>query len=334
MKVAVIGSGSWGTALAKVLADAGSDVVILSRQESKAVCINTEHRNPSYLSEYRLPDRVTSTVDPACALEGVGACVLVTPSKYMREGVARLADYIAPDLPIIVCTKGVEAGSGLLMSQVVAEVCGDPSRIAVLSGPTHAEEVIRAIPSGAVIASESASLALFFQELFATEYFRTYTTEDVVGVELCAAFKNVIAIAVGVAYGIGLGDDTAAMLITRGLAEMRRMVVACGGKTVTCLGLAGAGDMVVTCMSRHSRNRRFGEDYIARGKDLEDFERDTHMVVEGAVACRTLEALEERYDVELPITDAIRSIVWGGCDVHEAAKLLVGRSLKEEFYEA
>ena len=333
MKVAVIGSGSWGTALAKVLADAGSDVTILSREVSKAEAINAEHRNPSYLSEYPLPDTVRATTDPADALDSAEACVLVTPSKYMRESVLKIADGIAPDMPIVICTKGVEVNTGLLMSDVVAEVCGNEDRIAVLSGPTHAEEVIRSIPSGAVVASQNEETAHFFQHLFSTPYFRTYTTDDVVGVELCAAFKNVIAIAVGISYGMGYGDDTAAMLITRGLAEMRRMVMACGGKSVTCLGLAGAGDMVVTCMSRHSRNRRFGEDYIAKGKTLDDFERDTHMVVEGAIACQTLETLERKHDIELPITDSIRNIIWDGHELHSKAKELVARSLKEEFYE-
>lgn len=331
MRVAVAGSGSWGTALAKVLADAGSEVVILSRQEDKARSIVEEHRNPAYLSDYVLPDTVSATVDPAAALAGAGACVLVTPSRFMRESVLKLADLIDPDLPLVVCTKGVEAGSGLLMSQVVADVCGNERRIAVLSGPTHAEEVIRGIPSGAVVASTDTRTARFFQALFATERFRTYTTDDVIGVELCAAFKNVIAIAVGISYGMGFGDDTAAMLITRGLAEMRRMVVACGGKTVTCLGLAGAGDMVVTCMSRHSRNRRFGEDYVAHGRTLADFERDTHMVVEGAVACQTLEVLACRHGIELPITDSIRNVIWKGADLDAEARLLVSRSLKDEF---
>lgn len=220
----------------------------------------------------------------------------------------------------------------MLPIDVLGSVLGNDSRLAVLSGPNHAEEVVRAQPSATVIASESAETAVFFRDLFASETFRTYTSDDPVGVELCAAFKNVIAIAVGVSYGLGFGDNTASLLITRGLAEMSRMAVACGGQALTCMGLAGAGDMVATCMSRHSRNRRFGQDFVALGKTLDDFEREFHMVVEGALACKTLALLADRTGVELPLTDTVRSIVWEGADAREAAKALAYRPLKSEFY--
>ncbi len=331
MKVAVIGSGSWGTALSQVLSDAGNDVCIWTRSQDTADIINKTHRNPKYLTDYTLSDRVRASADFEEVFASAEACVLVTPSKYLRETATNMKEQVASNLPIIICSKGTEAATGLLPTDVVASVLGNPNRIAVLSGPTHAEEVIGKIPSGAVIASSDESTSLFFQKLFATDYFRTYRSSDTVGVELCAAFKNVIAIAVGISYGLGMGDDTAAMLITRGLAEMNRMVVACGGQSITCMGLAGAGDMVVTCMSRHSRNRRFGQDYVACGKTLEDFERDTHMVVEGAQACKTLEVLSKKNNVELPLTDAIRSIVWEGASPKEVADHLIERPLKEEF---
>ena len=213
---------------------------------------------------------------------------------------------------MLICSKGVEEGTGMLPVEVFRSVLGSATRTAVLSGPNHAEEVVRAQPSATVIASDDEPTAVFFRDLLASETFRTYTSDDPHGVELCAAFKNVIAIAVGVSYGLGFGDNTASLLITRGLAEMSRMTVACGGQALTCMGLAGAGDMVATCMSRHSRNRRFGQDFVALGKSLDDFEREFHMVVEGALACKTLACLADRTGVELPLTDTVRSIVWGG----------------------
>ncbi len=331
MKVCVVGDGSWGTALASVLADAEHDVCILCRRDSMAESINASHHNAEYLKDARLPDNIWATCNYDEAFDHADACVFVTPSKYLRSTALLLKDHISDSLPVVICSKGVEDKTGSLPVDVLGDVLGSEDRMAVLSGPTHAEEVVKKIPSGAVIASRNSDTAHLFQELFSTKYFRTYTSSDVVGVELCAAFKNVIAIAVGISYGIGFGDNTAAMLMTRGMAEMSRMVIATGGKEITCLGLAGAGDMIVTCTSRHSRNRRFGEDYAAKGKTAQDFENETHMVVEGALACKTLETLSERYQVELPLTDAIKSIVWDGEDPLKIANMLVSRPLKDEF---
>lgn len=332
MKVSVIGAGSWGTALAQVLASNGHNVGIWARKPEVVAGINENHRNPRYLTDVELSQHIVATLSYEDTLLRARACVVVTPSHMIR-GVGRaISRVIDHDTPILICSKGVEEGSGLLPIDVMAEEVGNKDRIAVLSGPNHAEEVIKGIYSATVIASSSEDTAVFFRDLFATDTFRTYTSEDAVGVELCAAFKNVIAIAVGISYGLGLGDNTAAMLITRGLAEMSRMVVACGGDAITCMGLAGAGDMVVTCMSEHSRNRRFGQQYVAKGKTLEDFTNETHMVVEGALACKTLETLSKRYGVELPITDIVRDVVWNGRDVQEAAVALSGRPLTTEFY--
>lgn len=332
MKVAVIGAGSWGTALAQLLGASGKQVVLWARRPEVAEEIDENKNNPRYLTDVKLSENIGATSDIGCALEGADAAVFVVPSAHLRDTAHLAAPYIPEDMPLIICSKGTEQDSGKLMSEVLFDEVGNNSRIAVLSGPTHAEEVVKGISSGAVCASSSLQTAEYFRDLFATNVFRTYTSTDIVGVELCAAFKNVIAIAVGISYGIGNGDNTAAMLITRGLAEMSRMVVACGGDAITCMGLAGAGDMVVTCMSRHSRNRRFGQDYVSKGKSLADFEADTHMVVEGAIASKTLEALSKRYDVDLPITDAVRKIVWEGVDPAEAAHVLNDRPLKEEFY--
>lgn len=361
MKVAVIGAGSWGTALAQVLAGNGHEAVLWARKDEVVRGINEDHRNPRYLSDAVLHDSVSATLSQVEALKGAQAAVIVTPSKHLRETAMSLKEAMqcafgaaansaaagdmaaatdaadaassadAAKLPVIVCSKGVEEGSGLLPIDVLADVLGNRERFAVLSGPNHAEEVIRHVPAATVVASPSHDTALFFQDLFAAEMFRTYTSEDVCGVELCAAFKNVIAIAVGLSYGMGYGDNTAALLLTRGLAEMSRLVVACGGQALTCMGLAGAGDMVATCMSQHSRNRRFGE-MLAHGKTLADFTAETHMVAEGAIACKSIAGLAEKHGVELPIAQVVHGVVWDGLDASRGAQSLAARPLTTEFY--
>ena len=331
MKIAVIGAGSWGTALSQVLAGNGHNVGLWARKTEVARSINKERRNPRYLSDVELHEGIVATPSYKDALLRARAAAIVTPSNLMR-GVARaLADVVDAEFPIVICSKGVEEGSGLLPVEVFEAEMGGAHRLAVLSGPNHAEEVVKGVPSGTVIASSSEETAALFQELFASEAFRTYTSDDVRGVELCAAFKNVIAIAVGLSYGMGYGDNTAALLLTRGLAEMSRLVVACGGQALTCMGLAGAGDMVATCMSRHSRNRRFGE-MLAGGRTLDDFAAETHMVAEGALACKTIGVLADAHGVELPIANVVRGIVWEGLDAQAAAESLASRPLTTEFY--
>lgn len=331
MNVAVIGAGSWGTALAQVAASNGHDVSLWARRPEVAEAINREHRNPDYLKDAELSSRIRATSDIADALDASDAVISVTPSKYVRVTAELMAPYISKDLPVVICSKGVEISTGLTPAQIFEEVLGNPARIAALSGPNHAEEIVFGVAAGTVVASSSPETARFFQLLLSSDVFRVYTSEDVMGVELCAAFKNVIAIAVGIAYGLGYGDNTAAMLMTRGQAEMSRLVSAAGGSPLTCMGLAGTGDLIATCMSRHSRNRSFGE-ALAAGETLEQYEERMHMVVEGAQACRTLAALSERYKVELPITDVVRGLVWEGLDPEHVASLLASRSLKPEFY--
>ena len=333
MNVAVIGAGSWGTALAQVAAVNGHDVKLWARRAEVTAGINEAHHNPDYLTDAVLSPRVraTSSVDEAVA--DAAAIISVTPSKYVRSTAQMLADagLAQSDVPIVICSKGVEAITGLVPTQVFEELLGNPSRLAALSGPNHAEEIVHDVAAGTVVASSDPATAEFFQTLLSNESFRAYTSEDVLGVELCAAFKNVIAIVVGVSYGLGFGDNTAAMLMTRGQAEMSRLVVAAGGNPLTCMGLAGTGDLIATCMSRHSRNRSFGE-ALAAGETLDSYETRKHMVVEGAQACRTLKVLSDRYKVELPITDVVRRMVWEGVDPREMAELLASRSLKPEFY--
>ena len=330
MELAVIGAGSWGTALAHLLSLKGNTVHFWAHRESVAQFINVEHRNPDYLSNFSLSENIiaTSSIKEAC--QYAEAVVVVTPSKVMREIAQNIKPYINETTPIIICSKGAEANTGKLPIEIFADELKNPSRLAVLSGPNHAEEVVQCLPAATVVASIDQTCAQFFQELFACDYFRTYASLDVLGVELCAAFKNIIAIAVGISYGLGFGDNTAALLMTRGIAEMSRLVSAIGGEAITCMGLAGTGDLIATCTSQHSRNRRFGED-VAKGKTLEDFQGKTHMVVEGALACKTIQTLADRYEVDLPITQKVRAIVWEGSDTIQAAEELADRPLTTEF---
>ncbi len=331
MKIAVIGAGSWGTALANLLAGNGHNVSLWARRSEVVSSINKQHRNPRYLSDVELHPDVVATLSHRDALLRARAAVIVTPSNMLR-GVARaLADAVDDQFPIIICSKGVEENSGLLPIEVFEAEMGNASRFAVLSGPNHAEEVVKGVPSGTVIASPSNETAEFFRDMFAAPHFRTYVSGDVCGVELCAAFKNVIAIAVGASYGLGFGDNTAAMIMTRGLAEMSRLVVKAGGDAITCMGLAGTGDLIATCTSEHSRNRRFGK-MLAEGKTLDDFTAETHMVAEGALACKTLGTLSAHYGVELPITEVVRAVVWEGADPRKMGASLVERPPTTEFY--
>ncbi len=331
MRVAVVGAGSWGTALAQTLARAGNDVVIWARKKEVANSITEQHRNPRYLSDIELLPAIVATDDLAECVKGVQAIVIVVPSRLVRQFACGLKPLISDNVPIVVCSKGVEETTGLLPLEIFLEVVGCVNRLAALSGPNHAEEVILGLPAATVIASPSNQTAEFFRGLFSTPHFRCYVSDDYVGVELCAAFKNVIAIAVGAAYGIGYGDNTAAMIMTRGMAEMSRLVQACGGKAITVMGLAGAGDLIATCTSEHSRNRAFGKE-LAKGVSLATYEYQTHMVVEGAVACKTICPLAARHNVELPITTIVRAVVWEQASLYEAADKLFDRPLTTEFW--
>lgn len=331
MRVAVVGAGSWGTALAQTLASTGNSVVMWARKPEVAQAITEEHHNPRYLSSVALSNLITATSNLEECVSGVDAIVVVTPSHLMRKFATDFKEFVSEDMPIIICSKGVEENTGLLPVEVFAETLGNLNRLAALSGPNHAEEVILSIPTGTVIASANTKTAEFFRDLFSSDHLRCYTSSDYVGVELCAAFKNVIAIAVGASYGAGFGDNTAAMIITRGMAEMSRLITACGGEAMTVMGLAGAGDLIATCTSEHSRNRAFG-DMIARGGTLAEFEAKTHMVVEGALACKTICPLADKYQVELPIATMVRALVWENVPVADIAHELLHRPLTAEFW--
>ena len=329
-QVAIVGAGSWGTALAQLAATAGNDVRLWARKEEVARGINADHVNPRYLADARLSERIEASTDIARVVGGADAVVIVTPSSVMRETARAIAAHVGVKTPVALAAKGVEAETGMLPVEVFDEVLGGLGRLAALTGPNHAEEVVRGVPSGTVVSSYVPRTARFFQSLLSTESFRIYVGNDVVGAEVCAAYKNVIAIAVGASYGLGMGDNTAALLMTRGLAEMSRLVAACGGNAMTCMGLAGMGDLEVTCMSPHSRNRTFGYE-LAQGVTLDAYRARTHMVVEGALACRTLHDLALAHDVDLPLARTVRAIVWEGYDVVAAAQDLLDRPQKPEF---
>ena len=329
-QVAIVGAGSWGTALAQLAATAGNDVRLWARKEEVARGINADHVNPRYLADARLSERIEASTDIVRVVGGADAVVIVTPSSVMRETARAIAAHVGAKTPVALAAKGVEAETGMLPVEVFDEVLGGLGRLAALTGPNHAEEVVRGVPSGTVVSSYVPRTARFFQSLLSTESFRIYVGNDVVGAEVCAAYKNVIAIAVGASYGLGMGDNTAALLMTRGLAEMSRLVAACGGNAMTCMGLAGMGDLEVTCMSPHSRNRTFGYE-LAQGVTLDAYRARTHMVVEGALACRTLHDLALAHDVDLPLARTVRAIVWEGYDVVAAAQDLLDRPQKPEF---
>lgn len=330
-KVCVVGAGSWGTAVAGLVAPHVGEVSVWAHSQVVVDGINEYHANPRYLMGYELPDNVTASSRIADAARDAGAVVLVVPSRHVRRISSDLSGALGPEVPVMVLAKGIELETGELMTEVVADELGHPERVGALSGPNHAEEVCRGKLSAAVLAADDRSLAERMQRLFISRDFRVYVSADVVGVEVCAAVKNVIAIACGAAAGLGAGDNTLAVIMTRGLAEISRVVSAKGGDPMTCMGLAGMGDLIATCTSPHSRNRTFGR-ALVDGITLEQYERDTHMVVEGAQAARSVLAFARGAGVEVPITQAVHGMLYEGYSPDTATSLLVDRLPHEEFY--
>ena len=331
MRIAVIGAGSWGTAVSWLLGNKGHEVSLWSREPEIALHINESHHNPMYLPDVVLGSNVIASPDFERALHGVEAVVMVTPSVGVRESAVHMKAYLGNDIPVVILSKGVEGGSNMLMTEVLTDVLGNKNRIAGLSGPNHAEEVSKGVPSATVVAAYDPDVGSLFQDIFMTPFFRVYTNPDVVGVELCAASKNIVAIAVGMCDGLGYGDNTKATLMTRGLAEMTRLGMKLGANPLTYMGLAGMGDLIVTCTSRHSRNRGLGE-LLAKGGTLEEFTERTHMVAEGAVACVTVDELATREGLELPITRQVRGILYEGVPVTAGEQALLGREAKDELH--
>jgi glycerol-3-phosphate dehydrogenase (NAD(P)+) len=328
---AVMGSGAWGTALAKLLADAGGEVTLWARRSDVAEQINTTRRNPDYLPGVDLPSAVTATTDPDEALSGVTTVLLAVPAQTLRTNLAQWAGLLTPGATLVSAAKGIELGTLMRMSQVIVDVTSvDPSQVAVISGPNLASEITAGQPAATVIACSDSGRAVALQRMLNAGYFRPYTNADVIGTEIGGACKNVIALACGMAAGVGLGENTAAAIITRGLAEIMRLGIAVGAKGATLAGLAGVGDLVATCTSTHSRNRTFGES-LGRGQTLESAlrARGGH-VVEGVTSSESVLALASSYDVEMPLTDAVHRVCHKGLSVDQAVALLLGRSTKPE----
>ena len=331
VSVAVMGAGSWGTTLAKVFADAGNTVQLWARRESLAETIRTSRENPDYLPGITLPDSVIVTSDAQAALDGCSIVVLGIPSQALRTTLVEWRDLIPPDATLVSLAKGIEKDTHLRMSQVIAEVTGaDPSRIAVLSGPNLAREIAEGQPAATVIACEDENRAKLVQAAVAAPYFRPYTNTDVIGTELGGACKNVIALACGIAHGFGLGENSNASLITRGLAEIARLGEAMGADPRTFAGLAGMGDLLATSTSPQSRNRTFG-DRLGRGESLEQAREATHgQVAEGVISSQSIHDLALGLGVEMPITQAVYAVCHQGMAVREMVDALMGRSKKAE----
>ncbi len=332
MKIALIGSGSWGTAMAGHVAPQADTVLMWALEEDIVQSVNQRHVNCRYLKEYELPHNVSATNNMAEALEGADGVIIASPSTFIRSVAHQVAEHIGSDTPILCLAKGIEFETGKLMSEVIADEVGNESRVAALSGPNHAEEVCRDCLSASVVAALDADVAEFFKQLLLTKNFRVYVTDDMVGIETCGASKNVIALMCGMAVGYGYGDNTLALLMTRGLAEISRLVAARNGNPLTCMGLAGMGDLIVTCTSPFSRNRTFGEAFARRGISLDEYQEETHMVVEGAQAARSITRLARELGVDLPITFAVNAVLWEGASKDEVLKGLVDRIPNEEFY--
>lgn len=330
-RIAVLGAGSWGTAFAKVLADAGREVVLWSRRPQVADAVARQQCNPDYLPGVVLPSTLQATTDAPTALDGADAVVFAVPSQTLRDNLGIWRGDLPTGATLVSLAKGVELGSLKRMSEVVSEVAGAASdRVAVVSGPNLAREIAAGQPTATVIACSDHERAVALQHACVTGYFRPYTNTDVIGCELGGACKNVIALACGIAAGLGFGDNTLATLITRGLAETARLGAALGADEMTFAGLAGLGDLVATCASPLSRNRSFGE-RLGRGDSIERAQQATHgQVAEGVKSCTSIRALAARHGVEVPITEGVHRVCHEGETPKDLAAELLGRAHKPE----
>jgi glycerol-3-phosphate dehydrogenase (NAD(P)+) len=329
-RVAVMGSGSWGTAFALVVCDAGNDVTLWARRPELANKINIEHCNPDYFPDLSLPASLKAVSDPQEAMIGSEFVVLAVPSQALRRN---LSQWRIPENAIVVSlAKGIELGTGLRMSEVIAEAGSiAPERIAVVTGPNLAREIAERQPSASVVASVSLTTAEALQTVCHTARFRAYTNPDVIGCELGGATKNVIALAVGMAMGLGLGANATASVITRGLAEISRLGLALGADPYTFSGLAGLGDLVATCSSPLSRNRTFGEE-LGKGRTVAEITASTRQVAEGVKSCASITELAAKHQIEMPIVENVAAVIAGELTPAEMITALMSRSAKPERY--
>ncbi len=327
MKVSVIGSGGWGTALALVLLENGSDVTLWSYSEEESAVLREKRENPM-LQGVPLPDGLQLTTDLNC-VKGCKVVVLATPSFAVRGTARQMGKLLDPGTAVVLVSKGIEKDTSLTLTQVVEQEVGGECPVVALCGPSHAEEVGRRVPTAVVSASKDQQAAELVQDLFMNERFRVYASDDVIGVELGAALKNVIALCAGCLDGMGFGDNTKAMLMTRGLTEIARLGVAMGGRQETFAGLAGVGDLIVTCCSMHSRNRRCGI-LIGKGAPVEQALQEAGGVVEGYYAAANAKTLADKLGVEMPIAQAAYEVLYEGKDPRAVLAELMTRAKKHE----
>jgi len=329
-RAAVLGAGSWGTTFAKVLADAGCAVTLHARRAELVATITRTRENADYLPGVRLPEAVRATADPAEALDGADVVVLAVPSQTLRDNLTGWAPLLPSDASLLSLMKGVELGTTKRMSEVICEVTGaGPERVAALSGPNLAREIADEQPSATVIACTDTDRGAVLQGACHTPYFRPYTNADLVGCELGGAVKNVIALACGVATGLGFGDNTRASLITRGLAETARLGMALGAEPSTFAGLAGLGDLVATCSSPLSRNRTFGE-HLGQGMSVAEVLQITKQTAEGVKTCRSVLDLARAHGVDVPITEAVVRVCHEGESAAQMVREMMSREAKPE----
>ena len=329
-RACVFGTGSWGTAFALVLADAGTDVVMWGRRTELCQAIDQNRRNPDYLPDIELPATVRATTDSEEATAGADLVILAVPSQTLRENLRLWVPVLPSDVPLVSLMKGIELGTAKRMSEVIAEVAGaPPERVAVVSGPNLAREIAERQPAASVVACLDEKTAQEIQQACHSPYFRPYTNTDVVGTELGGTVKNVIALAVGMAEGLGFGDNSKASVITRGLAETARLGEALGADPYTFSGLAGLGDLVATCSSPLSRNRTFGEK-LGRGLSVAAIAASTRQVAEGVKSCESVLDLAQRVGVDMPIVDHVTYVVRGEMTPTEMLRSLISRTAKPE----
>lgn len=329
-RAAVLGAGSWGTAFAQILADAGAERVCLwARREEVAAGIRDRHRNPDYLTDVELPAAVTATTDPAQAVEGADLVVLAVPSQSLRDNLAAWSGLLPERVPVVSLMKGIELGTGLRMSEVMVAGGIAAEQVVVVSGPNLSGEIAARQPAASVVACADAATAEQVAEAVAAPYFRPYTQTDVVGAEIGGAVKNVIALAVGMAEGLGYGDNTKSTLITRGLAEIARLGRELGADPATLMGLAGVGDLIATCMSPLSRNHRVGV-ALGRGSTVEEVLAVPHQTAEGVKSCRSVVELAARHGVDMPICQGVTAVVAGQATPAQLTGALMARARKHE----
>lgn len=331
MKISVVGSGGWGTALSLLLLENGNDVTLWSFSEKECESIKQTKENP-FLKGIIIPESLNITTDLSC-VSNADAVIMATPSFAVRDTARKISQFLSPKTIIVSVTKGIEKDTCLRMSQVISEELRDSNTVAVLSGPSHAEEVARKIPTACVSACPNIEVAEFVQDLFMNDRFRVYTSSDIIGVELGAALKNVIALCAGCCDGMGFGDNTKAMLITRGLTEIARVGAKMGGKKETFAGLAGMGDLIVTCTSNHSRNNRAGH-LIGRGLSPKEAMEQVGAVVEGYYAAASGYSLAQKFGVEMPITEATYNVLYNNSPLYETFASLMKRTKKHEIEES